>query len=96
MTGLRRPCGVSFWQGHLAVAELEGRVTILDESFRIEAHLGDNPNRGHWANNGVKPDDWADGVFTAPHACCFDRAGNLYVMDWNAAGRISRLNRVAP
>ena len=29
-TGLRRPCSVAFQGDHLAVAELEGRVTILD------------------------------------------------------------------
>jgi hypothetical protein len=92
-TGLRRPCAVAFHGRFVAVAELEGRVTILDERFETVAHLGDNPRREHWANNGVKPEEWIDGVFTAPHGCCFDAEGNLYVMDWNATGRISKLRR---
>ncbi|MBT8484612.1 MAG: hypothetical protein HKO59_04040 [Phycisphaerales bacterium] len=92
-TNLRRPCGVSFDGPRIAVAELEGRVTILGADFEVLTHLGDNPDRGQWANNGVAAAAWKDGVFTAPHACCFDEAGNLYVMDWNATGRISKLNR---
>ena len=67
---------------------------LLDASFEVVARLGDNPRQSEWANNGVAPEAWVDGVFTAPHGCCFDRVGNLYVMDWNATGRISKLERV--
>lgn len=94
-TGLGRPCGVAFHGDTLAVAELEGRVILLDESFRVLAHLGDNQVSSQWANNGVKPSDWMEGVFTAPHGCQFDADGNLYVMDWNASGRVSKLRRSA-
>lgn len=93
ITGLRRPCSVSMRGDEMAVAELEGRITILDRDFGVVTHLGDNPEQSHWANNGVPKDQWTDGVFIAPHACCFDAAGNLYVMDWNATGRISKLVR---
>ncbi len=93
-TGLRRPCALSIWGEYTAVAELEGRVTVLDGAFEPVAHPGDNPDRSQWAQNGVPPEKWSEGVFTAPHAVCFDRHGNLYVMDWNATGRISRLNLV--
>ncbi len=92
-TDLRRPCSVSFHGDQVAVAELEGRVTILDANFKVVTHLGDNPQRGQWANNGVPPEQWVEGVFTAPHAVCFDERGNLYVMDWNASGRISKLRK---
>jgi len=93
-TDLRRPCSLSIRGDLTAVAELEGRVTVLGPDFKPVARLGDNPARNQWAKNGVKPEDWKDGVFTAPHACCFDDKGNLYVMDWNASGRISKLRRV--
>jgi DNA-binding beta-propeller fold protein YncE len=92
-TDLRRPCAVAFHGDHVAVAELEGRVTILDDDFDVVAHLGNNPDRGQWANNGVPAAKWSPGVFTAPHGVCFDDEGNLYVMDWNATGRISKLVR---
>lgn len=88
--GLRRPCGISIHGEWAAVAELEGRVTVLGPDFEPVAHLGDNPDRSHWANNGVPPSAWTEGVFTAPHGVCFDDAGNLYVMDWNSTGRMSK------
>ena len=92
-TGLRRPCSLSVWGEYTAVAELEGRVTVLDGDFEAVAHPGDNPDRSQWAQNGVPPENWTEGVFTAPHGVCFDRDGNLYVMDWNRLGRVNRLAR---
>ncbi len=94
--GLRRPCSVSFHGDRVAVAELQGRVTILGGDNKPVAHLGDNPDQKQWANYGVPPSDWREGIFTAPHGASFDAAGNLYVMDWNKSGRLSRLNWVKP
>lgn len=91
--GLRRPCSVAFWGEYTAVAELEGRVTIFDGEFQPVARVGDNPDRSQWAKNPVPPEEWKPGVFTAPHACAFDPKGNLYVMDWNKSGRISKMER---
>ena len=34
------------------------------------------------------------GEFVAPHGVGFDAAGNLYVMDWVSAGRITKLRRL--
>jgi sugar lactone lactonase YvrE len=89
---LRRPCAMSISpiDGTLAVAELEGRVTLLDRSGKVIGHLGDNPDQSQRASHGVHHDDWVDGVHTAPHGLCWDAKGNLYVQDWNAHGRISR------
>jgi DNA-binding beta-propeller fold protein YncE len=92
--GLRRPCAVSIRGEFVAVAELEGRVTILDRDNFPVAFLGDNPVRPQWANYNVPPKDWREAIFTAPHGIAYDAAGNLLVMDWNAAGRISKLARV--
>lgn len=92
--GLRRPCAVSIRGDFVAVAELEGRVTLLDKDNFPVAFLGDNPQRPQWANFGVDPKDWREAVFTAPHSVCYDADGNLLVMDWNAAGRLSKLAKV--
>lgn len=91
---LRLPCAVSIHGDHVAIAELEARVTILDGANKEVAHLGDNPEKGQWANYGVPPTDWKPGIFTAPHGVSFDREGNVYVMDWNASGRVSKFKRV--
>ncbi len=96
--GLRRPCNGVFTKYGLAVADLQGRVTLLglDEKGErvVLAQLGDNPDPGKRANNGVPREDWADGAFLAPHGSGADPEGNLYVMDWNRHGRITKLERV--
>lgn len=89
--GLRRPCMVDIFGDFLAIAELEARVTILDKSGTPVAFLGDNPNKSQWAKFPVDPKDWVEGIFTAPHGLCFDKAGNLYVQDWNQTGRVTKL-----
>lgn len=90
-THLRRPCALSFHGDQCAVAELEGRVTILDKTGTPVAFLGDNPNKKQWAKFPVAVKDWNEGVFTAPHGLSYDSEGNLYVQDWNATGRVTKL-----
>jgi hypothetical protein len=91
---LHRPCSVAFLGKAIAVAELEGRVTILDEKGAVATHLGDNPEESERANFAVPPASWKDGIFTAPHGLAFDREGSLYVQDWNQSGRVSKLRRI--
>ncbi len=95
-TGLRLPCSVSFHGDLVAIAELEGRVAIIDKTNKVVSVLGDNPNTKQRANFGVPPADWKDGIFNAPHGISFDKDQNLYVMDWNSSGRVSRMNLVKP
>lgn len=91
---LRRPCSVAFFGDVVAVAELEARVAILDRAGKLLVAVGDNPEKAQWANFNVAPESWKAGVFTAPHGCAFDAAGNLYVQDWNFVGRLTKLKRV--
>lgn len=93
-TGLRRPCAVSLHGDLCAVAELEGRVTLLDKSGEILTHLGDNPDEEQWANFRVELGAIGEGLFTAPHGLSFDANGNVYVQDWNVSGRLTKLTRV--
>jgi DNA-binding beta-propeller fold protein YncE len=92
---LRRPCGMHQWKDLLAVADLAGRVTVLDGDFKLVEHLGDNPDEAKRAQNGVPPEQWKPGEFIAPHSVRFDEGGNLYVMDWVSAGRVTKLARIA-
>ncbi|HSJ03794.1 MAG TPA: hypothetical protein VK956_15135 [Verrucomicrobium sp.] len=91
---LRRPCSMSIRGNEVAIAELQGRVTLLDKDNKEVTHLGDNPNKGEWANFKVPTTDWKDGIFTAPHGISYDAAGNLLVMDWNQSGRVSKLKKL--
>lgn len=93
--GLKRPCNAwPLGDGGLAVADLVGRVTILDRNGAVVCHLGDDADPQLQARNGVGREHWRDGTFFAPHAVCADRDGSLYVMDWNATGRLSKLVRL--
>ncbi len=91
---LRRPCHMHLRGKDLVIADLAGRVTILNEKNELVCHLGDQPDESLRAQNGVEKSKWKDGVFLAPHCADWDEQGNLYVMDWNASGRVSKLERV--
>ncbi|WP_018969390.1 hypothetical protein [Rubritalea marina] len=93
-SGLNRPCSVSFLGDLVAVAELEARVTLLDKEGKILAHLGENDNKEEWAKFNLKPEGYRLGVFSAPHGVSFDKDGNLYVQDWNVAGRVTKLEKL--
>jgi sugar lactone lactonase YvrE len=93
---LRRPCSVIRHGEQRVVADLAGRISLLDSRGALLAHLGENPDPAQWANNGVPPEQWRDGVFIAPHFAAFDGRGDLYVMDWVSAGRLTKLRRLAP
>ncbi|NNC87031.1 MAG: hypothetical protein HKN82_01070 [Akkermansiaceae bacterium] len=93
---LRRPTDLSFHGNFCAVAELAGGVKILNKKGKVVALLGENPNEKQRGKNGVKPEEAAPGHFTAPHGLAYDQAGNLYVQDWNAHGRITKLVKVDP
>lgn len=91
---LRRPCHVHPTEDAIAVPDLAGRVTILDREGKLICHLGDNPDPAKRARNDVPVEEWRNGEFLSPHCARWDSRGNLYVMDWNARGRITKLARV--
>ncbi len=91
---LHRPCGAHLQGDDLVVPDLDGRITLLDKDNKLIAHLGENPNAALRANNGVDRAQWQDGLFLAPHSARWDDDGNLYVMDWNFRGRVTKLRRI--
>ncbi|MBL9198941.1 MAG: hypothetical protein JNL39_00485 [Opitutaceae bacterium] len=94
-TDLRRPCAMSFHGDVVAVAELQGRVVIIDKAGKIVSTLGDNPDQKQWAAFKLEPEHWRDGIFIAPHGLTFDKDGNLFVQDWNFPGRFTMLKKIA-
>ncbi|MBL8766369.1 MAG: hypothetical protein JNL94_03335 [Planctomycetes bacterium] len=90
---VRRPCAIDERDGDLAIADLEGRITILDRKFDVIAHIGDNAKPELRAQFDVPKDRWKAGEFMSPHGIRWDADGNLYVMDWNRTGRVTRLVR---
>lgn len=90
---LRRPCSVAFCGDLVTVAELEGRISVLDREHRTVAVLGDNSDRSLWANYEAAPAQWRPGIFNAPHSVCFDQPGHLFVQEWNQTGRLIKFVR---
>ncbi|MGJ8724725.1 MAG: 6-bladed beta-propeller [Roseibacillus sp.] len=92
-THLRRPCAVSIRGDFAAVAELEGRVTVLGKSGEVLAFLGDQPDKKLWAKKPIPEEQLYDGLFTSPHGLSWDNEGNLIVQDWNVTGRVTKLQK---
>jgi hypothetical protein len=41
-----------------------------------------------------QPERWREGSFVHPHDACFDKQGNIFVAEWVATGRVSKLTRL--
>jgi len=91
---LRRPCHLHQLRGETVVADLAGRISLFDAKNALITHLGDNPDPAKRAQNGVPREQWKDGEFLSPHCARFDSHGNIYVLDWNSLGRITKLRKV--
>lgn len=81
----------------MLVPDLHARVTLLDKANRPVAQLGDDSEWRKQALEGFKmrgqPDRWQPGRFIHPHDACFDPEGNIFVAEWVATGRVSRLRK---
>jgi hypothetical protein len=91
---LRRPCALAEWSGLYAVADLAGRVTLLNADFELVGHLGDHPDASAHANFNWPADRFRPGLFQAPHGIAFGPDGDLYVLEWSRVGRVTKLARL--
>ena len=94
ITGLGMPTAVAIQGDYVSVPDLLGRLVILDKTNTIMAVLGHNPDAKQGRNFEIPQKDWVEGVFSGTHGSYWDHEGNLYVQDWNVAGRIMKLVRV--
>lgn len=81
----------------LLVPDLVGRVTLLGKDNEVICHLGDDSARMQADKVGIRNDEslWLPGKFVHPHDACFDAEGNIYVTEWVATGRVSKLTKLA-
>ncbi len=91
---LRHPCMFDQRGTDLLVPDIDGKVTILDKDNNLITHLGDNPNKKQWFNNGVKPKDLQPGFFCTPHSARFNSRGDIFVVEWLPYGRVTKLRKV--
>ena len=88
---LRRPSGLAFYGENVAVAEIYGRVSILNKEGKSVKVISDNEKIKGGNNWPVK--DWKKGLVITPHGICFDKEGNILVTEFNKFGRILRYDR---
>jgi len=92
---MKRPAAVAVFGDWAAVAEIEGRVSLVDKQGKTVRTLGHNEVKEQTATNQVKPADWRTGILTAPHGIDFDEHGNLLVAEFNIYGRVLRYDHGA-
>jgi hypothetical protein len=79
------------------IADLLSKVIILDRKNNVVASLGE----GEYSNkdwNTVRNQThgtFAPGRFVCPHGACFDHEGNIFVVEWVEAGRVTKLRQLA-
>jgi hypothetical protein len=101
---LNSPSDFAQWGDLLVVAELYGRVAVLDPEDNLLGYLGDDPDAAPgWPTRPGWPNTLAgDGHteiprlprhdrFNSPHAVATDTDGNLYVSEWLLGGRYTKL-----
>lgn len=89
---MRSPCHFDIREEVMLIPDLEARVTLLDKDNKLIVHLGDGENFGL----RDKPrEQFIPGRFIAPHGACFDRQGNIFVVEWVEVGRVTKLRRLA-
>ncbi len=83
----------------MLVPDLHARITLLGRDNRILAQLGDDPQwRSQALADGFRmrsqPARWREGRFVHPHDACFDEDGNIFVAEWVAGGRVTKLRKI--
>jgi hypothetical protein len=92
---MKRPAAVAVFGDWAAIAEIEGRVSLLDKEGKTVKTLGENSVKEQTATNKVPPADWRNGILTAPHGIDFDKNGDIFVTEFNQYGRVLRYDRGA-
>jgi hypothetical protein len=96
--GFFLPANIDTFGELMLVPDLQARVTLLDGQNKVIAQFGDDPA---WGKEAMKPeirqhpDQWPDGKFIHPHDACFDAQGNIFVCEWVATGRVSKMRKLA-
>lgn len=87
----------------LMVPDLHTRVSLFGPDNAPIVHLG---NDDEWRKKVVdslgkgmtpirtQPKEWPAGKFVHPHDACFDKDGNIFVVEWVSTGRVTFLKKV--
>jgi len=94
--GFGLPANLDTWRNLLLVPDLKACVTLLDEKNQVVARLGQATERlAATKDLRTQPEQWRDGQFVHPHDACFTPAGDIFVAEWVATGRVTKLEKIA-
>ncbi len=93
------PANVDALGDLLLIPDLSARITLVEKDGTL-VHLAEDPE---WRTQVVEdnkamrsnPAGWRAGRFVHPHDACFAPNGDIYVAEWVATGRISKLRKVS-
>ncbi|MBB6431690.1 family 16 glycoside hydrolase [Algisphaera agarilytica] len=85
-TDLRRPSAAAFHGPYVAIAEIHGRISVLDKDGNIDTTMGTNDDK--YNGNRTPPEQWREGIVTSPHGIAFDADGNILMTEYSKFGRI--------
>ncbi len=97
LKGYGLPANCETQKNLLLVSELHARVTLLNEKNEVVARLGDDVARITGKDGGKIRGDanlWEPGKFVHPHDACFAADGSIFVAEWVATGRVSKLKKL--
>lgn len=97
LDGFLFPADIDVQGDLMLVSDLHARISLLDKNDKVITHLGDDLEwRKVALSRGFrgKRAQWKAGRFVHPHDACFDRDGNIYVVEWVSTGRVSKLRKV--
>ena len=101
VSGVSFPAHFDIRGTDLLVPDLHARVTIFDKDNNVAEHLGydqawtDRVLDGGKLSLRGKPDQWQSGRFIHPHDACYDKDGNIFVVEWVPTGRVTKLRKVS-
>jgi hypothetical protein len=98
LEGYGLPANIDTYEDLMIVPELVARLTILGKNNQVVAQLGADIERVTAdTKRSIRSNAelWQPGRFVHPHDACFDHDGNIFVAEWVATGRVSKLQRLS-
>jgi hypothetical protein len=91
--GVNLPCHFDTFGEELLVPDLAARVTIMNRNNQVIVHLGEGSD--DWGKRReMSRKNFLPGKFVCPHGACYDREGNIFVVEWVETGRVTKLRKV--
>ena len=101
--GLSYPAHLDIRGDVLMCPDLHARISLFGKDNQLITHLGYDPawtdkvlNKGGQGGfiMRTRPETWENGRFIHPHDACFDKDGNIFVVEWVSVGRVTKLRKL--